>query len=121
LASTKHLRSKRGLLENSRPDGDCVRWNGYVDDSGYGRIYRLGAPVNVAKDYVTARRSDEPRQRRRKMPYANNIKSKPCATLGCKGKVMTDEAHRGFNATGKNGKIICPDCKVAEIYERYGL
>ena len=34
---------------------------------------------------------------------------------------MTDEAHREFNAKGKDGKQICPECKVAEIYERFGL
>jgi len=41
-----------------------------------------------------------------------------CQVCGV-GKVMTDELRRGFNAKNDEGKIICPDCKIEEIYTKF--
>jgi len=57
----------------------------------------------------------------RRTTYGNDVKTKPCNTDGCDGKVMTDELHRGFNAKDSTGRQICPDCKVAEIYAKAGI
>lgn len=43
-----------------------------------------------------------------------------CGSCGEK-KIMTDELRREFNAKADSGKRICPDCKVKEIYERFGV
>ncbi len=43
-----------------------------------------------------------------------------CTRCGEK-KIMTDELRREFNAKSNDGKRICADCKVKEIYEKYGV
>jgi len=56
----------------------------------------------------------------RRTTYDNDVKTKSCPTPGCGGKIMTDELHRDFNAKNDSGKQVCPDCKVKEIYAKFG-
>lgn len=47
-------------------------------------------------------------------------KFKRCPTFECTGKIMTDELRRGYNAKSDDGKQLCPECKVREIYAKFG-
>lgn len=53
------------------------------------------------------------------MGYTNKTKTRPCPNK-CGGSIMTDELHRDFNAK-VDGKRVCPDCKVKEIYASLGV
>lgn len=46
--------------------------------------------------------------------FRNEIKTTDCPN-GCGNKVMTGR-HQEFNARDKSGKIVCVECKVAELY-----
>jgi hypothetical protein len=47
-------------------------------------------------------------------------KLRSCPTPGCQGKIRSDEIGRQHNGR-VDGKQVCPDCVLREIYGRFGL